>query len=196
MFVVALTGGIGSGKSLVANLFSELGVAIIDTDVIARELVKPDMPALENIKQHFGSTIINAKQELERAALRKIIFSNPAEKKWLENLLHPLITANVEHQLKTISSPYCIVVIPLLFETHISDYINRVLVVEAPLDIRVERVRQRDKISKTEIEKIIHSQASDAVRREGADDIIENNGTMDDVAQQVKKLHGLYLTLA
>ncbi len=117
MLVVGLTGGIGSGKSTVANLFAEHGVPIIDTDVLARDLTLPNQPALAAIAQHFGQTVLHPDGSLNRGTLRNIIFANEAERTWLEHLLHPLIRAEIKQQIQNLPSPYCIVVIPLLFET-------------------------------------------------------------------------------
>lgn len=198
MYVVALTGGIGSGKSLVSHLFSQLGIEIIDTDVIARDLVKPGSLALTQINNHFGESILNDKQELNRSMLRKIIFSQHTEKKWLENILHPLINAEIFRKIKTANSPYCIVVIPLLFETHAQKeaYIDRVLVVETSCDTQIQRIIQRDRSTKEDVEKIIQMQVSAATRRGGADDIIKNNASESEVKAQVVQLHALYLKFA
>lgn len=196
MFIIGLTGGIGSGKSLVSDLFSQLGIEIIDTDVIARELVKLGGPALEQIKHHFGASIINSKQELNRAALRQKIFADPVEKKWLENLLHPLIHVEANRRTKSAKSPYCIIVIPLLFESQRDYLLDRVLVIEASKETQIQRVMQRDKTKQVEVEKIIDAQANLETRRAGADDIIQNNSSVAEVEEQVKKLHVLYLKLA
>jgi len=194
MYVIALTGGIGSGKSLVSSLFLKLGIDIIDTDIIARELVTSGSSTLKKIEKHFGSAIIQD-GELNRSELRKRIFANPAEKKWLENLLHPLIRAESFRRAKISISPYCILVIPLLFETSKPRFVDRVLVVESTEDIRIQRVIARDNSSKEEVEKIIHSQVSTETRRAGADDIIYNTGSSEEVEKQVKKLNAIYLKL-
>lgn len=193
--VVGLTGGIGSGKSTVSHLFSELGIDIIDTDLIARDLVKAGMPALEEISEHFGRSVIDKKGELKRAQLRKKIFAKPQEKQWLESLLHPLIREHIRQRIAVSESPYCIVVIPLLFETQKNEAINHILVIETTKEMQVQRVMERDSCNKTEVETIMQSQVSAQTRREGADDIIENNGSLEHLQKQVFDLHEKYLQL-
>ena len=196
MLTVGLTGGIGSGKSTVAQLFAEQGVPIIDTDVIAREQVEPEKPAFSAIIEHFGKNLLAENGALNRAKLRHIIFNNDAERTWLENLLHPLIRQAVEKQLKTITAPYCIVVIPLLFEVKPYPFINRILVVDAPEHMQIERAALRDQSNKTHIQAIINTQTRREDRNSRADDIILNDGEINDLAVQVKNLHAKYLILS
>jgi len=193
--IIALTGGVGSGKSTVSSLFAELGIDIIDTDTIARDIVKPGMPALLEITEHFGSGIVDKEGALKRTQLRKKIFAKPQEKQWLENLLHPLIREQVRQRVAVSESPYCIVVIPLFFETKRYEAINRILVVEASKEMQIQRVMDRDNCSEVEVERIMQSQVSDQTRREGADDIIENNGSIERLREQVLALHERYLNL-
>lgn len=195
LFVVGLTGGIGSGKTTVAELFSKKGISIIDADLITRELTRPGELALTKIIEHFGKNILNQDGSLDRKKLRKIIFTSPAERHWLEELLHPLVRNEMKNQAQKAQSPYSIAVIPLLFETEKNPLIKRVLVVDAPEEIQIERAHLRDQLSKDEIETVLKSQISREKRLAGADDVIDNRGSLEDLAIQVNQLHGLYLNL-
>ncbi len=177
-FVIGLTGGIGSGKTTIANNFADLGACIIDADKISHQLTQLDQPAFKPITEHFGNTILNTDKTINRQALRKIIFSNPNEKKWLENLLHPMIRQTMQTQINNCDAPYCICVIPLLAESSGIDFLDRVLVIETPLSMQRQRAALRDKSNKQSIQNIINSQASAKKRRAIADDIIQNNGTL------------------
>jgi dephospho-CoA kinase len=192
MLVIGLTGGIGSGKSTVANLFAERGIPIIDADIVAREVSRPDTPAFASIVKHFGKEMVLPDGSLDRAALRNIIFNDTKQRLWLENLLHPLILAEMEKQIAKLSSPYCIAVIPLLLEVEFFSFINRILVVDTPESEQIKRVMLRDKSSKAEVEAILHSQARRETRRAKAQDIIQNEGTLEELAAQVEKLDGKY----
>ena len=193
MFTVALTGGIGSGKSLVSDMFARRGVPIIDADVIARELVKPGNPALLEIVHAFGRDVISAKGELNRAELARITFSQASLRKQLETILHPRIRAEVRTQLQKLNADYAIVVIPLLVETGQVEAYNRVLVIDCDEAIQIERVRDRDQRSDAQIRAIMQAQASRAQRLSWADDIIENNGSLQNLEQDVDRLHQSYL---
>lgn len=195
MLVVGLTGGIGSGKSVVTRLFAEHGAAIIDTDIIARDLTQKDSPALASIIKHFGQEILLSDGNLDRAKLRKLIFSNPQERLWLERLLHPLIQEEMDRQIAQISAPYCIAVIPLLLEVEFFSSINRILVVDALEADQVKRVMQRDNIPKAEVEAMLNSQANRADRRAKAHDVILNDGLLEDLVPQVDKLDKKYRQL-
>ena len=195
-YTVALTGGIGSGKSTVANAFAKHGVEIIDADVIARQVVKPGLPALTAIAAHFGAAILHADGTLNRSALRQIIFSSPAEKTWLNQLLHPLIHAETERQLRAARSPWCLWVIPLLVENQLEKFADRILVIDVDPAIQIERTMSRDSVTREQAKKIIAAQATRAARLSVADDIIENNGYPDEVLPLVAELHQRYLTLA
>ena len=196
VFTIALTGGIGSGKSLVAELFAKLGVAIIDTDIIARELVLPGKPALFEISHAFGRDVLTAKGELDRAKLARVTFSNASLRKQLESILHPRIRAEVRTRLQKLDTPYAIVVIPLLVETGQVEAYNRVLVVDSNESTQVQRVRNRDQRSDQQIQDIMQAQASRTERLSWADDIIENNGTVENLEQNVARLHQTYLNFA
>lgn len=196
MLVIGLTGGIGSGKSTVAQLFAEKGITVIDTDQLARDVTQPGKPALNEIQEHFGSGLINENGSLNRTTLRKIIFGNDNERVWLEQLLHPLIRAEMKKQIEKSTSNYCIVVIPLLFETTPNPLINRILVVDTHEKEQINRVLKRDSSSPEEIQLILKSQVSRAKRLELADDIIENTGSISELIPQVNRLHHYYSSLA
>ncbi|MCA1978397.1 MAG: dephospho-CoA kinase [Thiobacillus sp.] len=197
MFVVGLTGGIGSGKSAVAERFARLGVPVIDTDVIARELTAPGGVALPAIRARFGDGVFDPAGALDRAALRRRVFQDAGERATLESILHPLIRQEVERQIAAASAPYCLLVVPLLVETGAyRDIVRRVLVVECPEATRVVRVMARSGLSREEVEAIVAAQASDAARRAAADDVIVNTGALDVLDGAVARLHARYLALA
>lgn len=194
--IIGLTGGIGSGKSTVAHDFAQLGVPIIDADVIARNLLEPEQPAYQQVVTHFGSLILSADKQIDRAQLRHCIFSDPAERQWLEQMLHPLILQQMQQQCAQVISPYAIAAIPLLAEIAPIPFIDRVLVVDAPLAQQIARTCERDHISIEAAQRIIENQASSAQRLRLADDIIENDGSLTTLHQQVRKYHDRYLQLA
>ena len=195
-YIVALTGGIGSGKSTVADAFANLGVPLVDADIIARQVVEPGMPALAAITSHFGETILRADGTLNRAALREKIFSEPKEKAWLNSLLHPLIQHETQRQLASIDKPYVLWVVPLLVENGLHNRANRVLVVDVAPEIQLARTMARDGITRQQAEHILASQASRQQRLACADDIIDNSGDPLVIAPQVASLHQQYLKLA
>ena len=196
MLKIGLTGGIGSGKSTVTQIFSELKAPIIDADIIAYELVGPGKPALKAIIDHFGQQILTNQNALNRKKLKEIIFSNPEQKKQLEQILHPLVFAEMESQIKQLSGPYCILSIPLLLETQMEDFVDRILVIDCPVELQLERVKNRDQLSEDRIKAIIASQATKEQRLQAAEDVIDNSTDAQALAEQVKKLHNLYLSLA
>lgn len=196
MLTVGLTGGIGSGKSTVAALFSQLGVDIIDTDLLARQVVEPGTSALKEIAIHFGKEILNPDNSLNRKALGEKVFTHLDEKKWLENLLHPLINDAVIAAKAKVKSPYCIVVIPLLIETLPHPTIDRILVVDTPKELQLNRTQARDQRSTSEINAIIANQATPEERRAAADDLILNDHSLTELSEAVKKLHHYYLELS
>lgn len=196
MLIVGLTGGIGSGKSTVADLFAEKGINVIDADVAARELTHPDQPAFQKIIKHFGSNVLNKDGSLNRAYLRNIIFSDQKQRVWLERLLHPLIRQHMEEKLSHITSPYCIAVVPLLLEVESYSFINRILVIDTPESLQVKRVMARDHMSEDELEAILDRQASREQRRLKAHDVINNEGSLAELRKQVDVLHQQYLALA
>lgn len=196
MFVVGLTGGIGSGKSTVTRYFSSLGINIIDADVIARDVVSVGSQALTEIANHFGPDVLLADGNLDRNKVRDIIFSDPQAKKWLESLLHPKIRKKILDEIELSHSIYTIVSAPLLIETGLDQIVDRVLVVDIPETIQIERTALRDKISNKQVETIILSQVNRETRLQRADDIIDNSGSIEETKAQVEKLHNIYLTFA
>jgi dephospho-CoA kinase len=195
-FRVALTGGIASGKSTVANLFAELGVPLIDTDVIAREVVEPGRPALAAIVAAFGPGVLDAQGCLDRRRMRERIFADPAAKQRLEAILHPAIRAEMERQSRVAGGPYQVLVIPLLAESGRRDHVDRVLLVDVPEALQVERLALRDGVSREQAEAALNAQATRAERLAIADDVIQNAGRVDELKQQVRALHEKYLQFA
>lgn len=195
-YIVGLTGGIGSGKTAVSDHFSNLGVEIVDADVISREVVAPGTEALDSITHHFGNGILLANGTLNRAALRQRVFSNPDEKRWLEQLLHPLIGEATMAALAQAKSPYVVLVSPLLFESGMQAICNRTLLVDAPESVQLERTMQRDNNSAAQVQAIMASQSSRKDRLAKADDVIENSGTLQTLHAQVEQLHAQYLQQA
>jgi dephospho-CoA kinase len=191
--IIGLTGGIASGKSQAANFFAELGIVVIDTDHIAREVVSKDQIAYQQIITHFGNDLLTANQEINRKKLREIIFNSQENKQWLENLLHPIIRAESAKQIKQSKSAYSILVIPLLFETWPNPLADRVLVIDCLPETQLARLLERDSISAELAKKIIEQQASREQRLSIADDIIENNESIEQLRQNVLKMHNFYL---
>src|SRR3990167_9062508 len=196
MLVVGLTGGIGSGKTTVAKLFAQHGIPIIDADKVAREITTAKSSAFQQIVTYFYEKITLANGELDRSKLREIIFSNPKQRLWLENLLHPLIRKEMEKQIKKLSSPYCLAIIPLLLEVEFYSFINRILVIDTAEHLQIKRVNARDQIPLSQIEAILKTQAKRQDRVNKAQDIITNNGKLDDLIPQVDKLHKKYLEIS
>jgi dephospho-CoA kinase len=194
--VVGLTGGIGCGKTTVSKLFAHHHVTVIDTDFLARELTRPGTKAFLEIIDKFGTEIIKQNGHLDRRELRKLVFTDPEKRLWLERLLHPLIREEINQQIAASTSPYCIVVIPLLFETSPNPAINRILVVDAPEELQIKRTITRDLQSHPEIEAIMLTQASRKTRMDGADDIIFNDKGPENLVPQVDALHEQYLAIA
>ncbi|ECG8588689.1 dephospho-CoA kinase [Salmonella enterica subsp. salamae] len=195
-YTVALTGGIGSGKSTVANAFADLGITVIDADIIARQVVEPGQPALNAIAEHFGSELIAPDGALRRRALRERIFSHPEEKAWLNALLHPLIQQETQRQFQQATSPYVLWVVPLLVENGLYQHANRVLVVDVTPETQLMRTMQRDEVTRAHVEHILAAQATREARLAVADDVIDNNGAPDAIASDVARLHASYLQLA
>jgi dephospho-CoA kinase len=196
MLIVALTGGIGSGKSAVSDHFAALGTPVIDTDVIAREQVAPGTPALQEIHTLFGAEVIAADGALDRARLRELVFDAPEKRRQLEQILHPRILAEMERQLRALTAPYAIVVIPLLLETSQDSVADRILVVDCEESLQIARVRERSGLTEQQIRQILAAQVDRTTRLAAADDVIENNGSLDELKAATDRLHALYLRLA
>jgi len=201
MLIIGLTGGIGCGKTTVSNLFTQFNqheelVSIIDTDVIARQIVEKGKTAYSKILDVFGRTVLNDDDSLDRAALRKIIFDNSDLKKQLEGITHPAIQTEVKSAISKLTSKYCIIVIPLLFETSSNYQLDRVLVVDCDKNYQIKRASQRDQVPEEDVNLILNSQVSREFRLNHADDIILNNENPEKLISQVEKLHNLYLNLA
>lgn len=197
MYVVAITGGIGSGKTTVANQFAELGIEVVDADVIAREVVEPGTPALAAIATHFGPEVITPDGQLDRRRLRERVFTDPQAKGWLNALLHPLIRTEMQRQCAAARSPYCLLVVPLLVENRLTALANRVLVIDVDEATQIERTCRRDGVSHEEAQAILAAQASRAERLAAADDVLDNqNGTPEAIKSQILALHETYLAFA
>lgn len=194
-WTLGLTGGIGSGKSAVAAQFAALGIDVIDSDQAARWVVEPGRPALAAIAEHFGDQVLQADGQLNRAALRELIFESPAERGWLERLLHPLIAKEVAQFLANAKSPYAITVSPLLIESGQYKLAKRILVVDVPEQLQIERTMQRDRLSAEQVHAIMAAQATRETRLSHADDVLINDRDLAWVKQEVERLHAFYLTL-
>ncbi len=201
MLKVGLTGGIGSGKTSVSNVFEKLGTPVIDTDVIARELVDNNEDILQQIADTFGPDVLTHNGGLDRKKLAQIVFNDKQNKQSLEKILHPEIKAEVSRQINILSirrkpPAYIIIVVPLLIESNYQDIIDRILVVIADQAVRIARVQKRDNRSLSEVEAIINNQVDDSTRLAEADDIIENNSNINTIEEKVKDLHEKYLRLS
>ena len=193
---IGLTGGIASGKSTIAKLFAELGATIIDTDVIAREVVAPGQPALEEIRLAFGDTVIDANRALNRAAMRQLVFSDDKKRRQLEGILHPLIQAETRRQSAEANGPYQVIVVPLLVESPLRSFVDRVLVVDCDEQTQLRRLLERDSESEDQARRMLAAQTGRQERLAIADDIIRNDDSLDAIRSQVTALHEIYLSLA
>lgn len=195
-FVVGLTGGIGSGKTTVANLFAAEGITLVDADIVAREVVAKDSKGLKAIVEHFGTEMLTPEGELDRAKLRERIFNQSAEREWLNQLLHPMIRQEMLEQVKNATSPYVIMVVPLLFENGLDRLVNRTLVVDISPELQISRTVIRDQVDATQVNNIINSQCSRSEKLAKADDIIDNQGEISALKREVLALHQRYLQLS
>jgi len=193
---IALTGGIACGKSTVANLFAGLGVAIVDTDLLAREVVAPGSALLPQIAAHFGASVMQADGTLDRAKLRERVFADAAERRWLEALTHPAIRALTDARCDSAAGRYVIVAIPLLVETGGTGRFDRVLVVDCDPELQLARLQARDGATRAQAERMLAAQATRAQRLAVADDVIRNDGDLAGLRVQVEKLHRAYSNLA
>ncbi|MGL4315526.1 MAG: dephospho-CoA kinase [Pseudomonas sp.] len=194
-WILGLTGGIGSGKSAVAQRFIDLGVHLVDADHAARWVVEPGRPALTKIVEHFGEQVLQADGTLNRAALRQLIFQDEQQRRWLESLLHPLIGAEIASYLAKAQSPYAILVSPLLVESGQHRMTQRILVVDTPEQLQLQRTMSRDQSSEEQVRAIIQAQASREERLRHADDILSNDRDLAWLNSEVERLHHFYLTL-
>jgi len=194
--VIGLTGGIGSGKSAASAQFAELGITVVDADVVARQVVEPGSQALKQIGAHFGSSVITGDGALDRRALRTRVFSEPKEKQWLENLLHPLIRDEIRRQLAASASAYTLLVSPLLLETGQHEMSDRILVVDVPEALQLSRTALRDSTSESEVAAIMAAQMKRDERLSRADDIIVNDSNLEHLHSEVLRLHEKYSELA
>lgn len=187
--IVGLTGGIGSGKTAAMRIFEGFGIGCVDADVVAREVVEPGTPALQALAERFGREILTADGRLDRASLRQRIFSSEEDKRWLEGLLHPLIREEMQRQLQSISSPYRVLVAPLLFENDLDRQCDTSVLIDVPEDIQIERVVDRDGVDREQAAAIIRQQMSRTEKLKRADHIVSNTGSLKDLEKQLLALH-------
>lgn len=196
MFIVGLTGGIGSGKSTVSRFFRELGIHVVDADIAARAIMEPGMPALAAVAERFGANILRSDGSLDRARLRSIVFADPEQRRWLEQLTHPLIAEWIREQLLAAPPPYAILETPLLFESSQKRYVRRKVVVDVPEEVQLERTMRRDHNSEEQVRAIMAAQMPRHERLALADDVIDNTVSLEEVRKRVQELHELYVLLA
>lgn len=196
VLVIGLTGGIGSGKTAATERFHSHGITIVDADIVARQIVEPGTPALARIREHFGEGVLQPDGQLDRRALREIVFANPDERKWLEALTHPLIGQEILRQLQASQSPYTLLVSPLLFESGQSRMASRVVLIDAPVEAQISRTVTRDNTTEAGARAIVEAQMSREERLQRADDIIVNDRDLAHLYDQVDRLHQQYLALA
>ena len=196
MLKIGLTGGVASGKSTVAGLFEALGAPLIDTDVLAREVVEPGEPGLAAVRDEFGPAVLTERGELDRRKLRSIVFADDGKRRRLESILHPLIRERLLAKLERLDAPYVIIAVPLLIETDFAKLVDRILVVDAPVEVQLARLMARDGSTRAEAQAIIDAQVDRETRLARADDIIDNSGDLASTRAQVEALHRRYLQLA
>ena len=196
MLIIGLTGGIGSGKTAASDHFQQLGITIVDADVASRTVVEPGRPALQKIAERFGPEMIQEDGGLNRALMRTRVFSTEEDRLWLESLLHPLIAEEIIQGLQNSKSPYSILVSPLLLETAQVTMAERVLVIDVPVELQVERTMSRDNNSEEQVRAIVAAQSDRQQRLSKADDVIVNDQDLKHLHQEVEKLHQTYLKLA
>ncbi|WP_299019107.1 dephospho-CoA kinase [uncultured Photobacterium sp.] len=194
--VVGLTGGIGSGKTTVADLFAHYNIDIIDADVAAREVVEPGTPGLQAITEKLGSDILLTDGTLDRSKLRQVIFNDNSLKTWINQLLHPMIRERMLDDIAQATSPYCLLVIPLMVENNLQTMAHRLLVVDVDEEVQIARTKQRDQVDADHVKKILAAQASREDRLAAADDVISNNGNSTALRDEVAALHQQYLAMS
>lgn len=195
-WVLGLTGGIGCGKTAVSNMFEELGITIVDADIIARQVVEPNSKGLKAIAQHFGDNILLPNGTLNRAELRAKIFTNNNDKEWLNTLLHPLIRVKILTDINNATSPYVVLVAPLLFENNLDKYCDHTLLIDVPTSVQIARTVKRDSTNIEQVKNIIASQMSRADKQQKADDILNNDRSLNLVHIELVDLHKKYLQYA
>ena len=196
MWILGLTGGIGSGKSAASDYFAKLGIVVVDADIVAREVVEPGQSAWQAIREHFGPQALQVDGSLNRAWLRQKVFAEPAERQWLEQQTHPRIRASIIQQLQQAQSPYAILSSPLLFESGQAKLTARTLVIDVPEALQLQRASARDGNDAEQIRRIMAAQLSRAERCKQADDIVDNSGTLEQLYAQLQGLHERYLDYA
>ncbi|MCC4784727.1 dephospho-CoA kinase [Vibrio splendidus] len=195
--IIGLSGGIASGKTTVANLFNEhFNIDIVDADIVAREVVALGSEGLKQIATHFGEEVLLEDGALNRAKLREVIFTDPIEKQWLNELLHPMIRDKIDSDLSKVTSPYALLVAPLLVENQMQGMADRVLIVDVPTEVQIERTMSRDNVSKEQVTAILKSQASREQRLAVADDVIKNHTKNQELLPQITDLHQKYLAIS
>lgn len=194
--IIGLTGGIGSGKTAVSDRFAAKGITVVDADLASRAVVEPGRPALKAIEAHFGSEVITAAGTLDRALLRQKVFADESERKWLEQLTHPLIRDEIISGLESATSPYALLVSPLLVESGQNQLTQRILVVDVPEEVQLARTMTRDDNPEGQVKAIMAAQANRETRLGYADDVVENNGSLEELDRQIEQLHQRYLALA
>lgn len=194
--IVGLTGGIASGKSLVGAMFVKLGASLIDTDVVAREVVALGEPGLAAVGAEFGPGVLLPSGALNRPALRSLVFADDAKRRQLEAILHPMIRSRTRAKLEGLEAPYALVAVPLLVETRFGELVDRILVVDSPEAAQLERLMRRDAIPRAEAQAMLRAQVDRATRLQAAHDVIDNSGTPEATRRQVEILHRRYLDLA
>ncbi|TKE95694.1 dephospho-CoA kinase [Vibrio kanaloae] len=195
--IIGLSGGIASGKTTVANLFNKhFNIDIVDADIVAREVVAPGSKGLQQITDHFGEAILLEDRTLNRSKLREQIFSDAKEKQWLNDLLHPMIRNKIDSDLSKVTSPYALLVAPLLVENQMQGMADRVLIVDVPSEVQIERTMNRDNVSREQVVSILKSQASREQRLAIADDVIENHTKNQELLPQITDLHQKYLAIS
>ncbi|MEZ8280737.1 dephospho-CoA kinase [Vibrio splendidus] len=195
--IIGLSGGIASGKTTVANLFNEhFNIDIVDADIVAREVVAVGSDGLKQITDHFGEAILLEDGALNRSKLRELIFSDPTEKQWLNELLHPMIRNKIDSDLSKVTSPYGLLVAPLLVENQMQSMADRVLIVDVPTEVQIERTMSRDNVSREQVASILKSQASREQRLAVADDVIKNHTKNQKLLPQITDLHQKYLAIS
>ena len=193
--IIGLTGGIGSGKSAVATLFKDIGVDLIDADDLARDSLNINSEGYKLFIEEFGDKYLDENKNINRELIRKLIFNDSDAKSKLENIIHPIVRSGIETFIKNKNSHYCIIVVPLIFETNSSKIYDRVLVIDCDVDVQISRTSKRDNQTKSDIENIINKQATREQRLSIADDVIVNNGSLDLLRNEVLKIHKKYLEI-